>query len=85
MPASVCSFAFGSARTSFLLDAFTTYTNGWIGRGTGVSPREDNLVGLFAALAALIPSVILARGVHAACVAARGSAVDLELYYEKIR
>ena len=44
--ASVRSFAFGSARTSFLLDAFTTYTNGWIGRGTGVSPREDNPVGL---------------------------------------
>ena len=48
--ASVRSFAFGSARTSFLLDAFTTYTNGWIGRGTGVSPREDNLVGLVASL-----------------------------------
>ena len=48
--ASDRSFAFGSARTSFLLDAFTTYTNGWIGRGTGVSPREDNLIGLVASL-----------------------------------
>ena len=37
---------FGSACSSFLLNVSTTRIHGWMGRGTGVSPREDNPVGL---------------------------------------
>ena len=81
--ASVRSFAFGSARTSFLLDAFTTYTNGWIGRGTGVSPREDNLVGLVASLQSRQGYRLAVHTLAAEPPGLPGQAS--ELYYEKIR
>ena len=72
-----------SARTSFLLDAFTTYTNGWIGRGTGVSPREDNLVGLVASLQSRQGYRLAVHTLAALPPGLPGQAS--ELYYEKIR
>ena len=89
MPASVCSFAFGlrpagSAHPSFLLNVSTTRIHGWMGRGTGVYPREDNLVGLFAALAALIPPRISSRGSHARVVSPPGFSDRLRSYIMKM-
>ena len=72
-----------SAHSSFLLDAFTTYTNGWIGRGTGVSPREDNLVGLVASLQSRQGYRLAVHTLAAEPPGLPGQAS--ELYYEKIR
>ena len=51
--------------------ACTTYTYGWIGRGTGVSPREDNHA-VLVSLRLPIPARISSRGSHARCVSPPG-------------
>ena len=63
--------------------AFTTYTNGWMGRGTGVSPREDNLVGLVASLQSRQGYRLAVHTLAALPPGLPGQAS--ELYYEKIR
>ena len=63
---------FGSACSSFLLNVSTTRIHGWMGRGTGVSPREDNpRRSVRSVTLALIPPGISSRGSHLGGRAAR--------------
>ena len=65
--ASDCSFAFGSAHSSFLFNGSLICRKG---RGTGVSPREDNHA-VLVSLRLPIPEAISSLGCHAGGVAAR--------------
>ena len=74
---------FGSACSSFLLNVSTTRIHGWIGRGTGVSPREDNHAVLVASLRFRHGYRLAVHTLAALPPGLPGQAS--ELYYENVR
>ena len=74
---------FGSACSSFLLNVSTTRIHGWIGRGTGVYPREDNHAVLVASLRFRHGYRLAVHTLAALPPGLPGQAS--ELYYENVR